>query len=541
MTSRRTPSSPSGSRWSSPFLWLVLAFACVGLLSRIAPLLNRDGRLLRQFPTEDGYLMLTIARNLALGRGMSTASGEVPTNGTQPLFNFIEAAGFFLVGGDRDLGVAIALVIQVVLSCVCAYGIYLLIRQTLRERPEIARRAALLGASAWFASPIVIPNTMNCLETGLYGTTIVYSLLLWQRTWLSRRSDSTNVAGALRTGCLLGIAFWARIDAVFLIATLTTLHLVTGLWCERESWRHRFVESLIMGGTSVVIAAPWLIHNQMRFGSPMPISGVAQSHEATFASNLAEVPSKLVEYFSVFVPIPQRLEALPGFLALELAIVLSYLGVVAWAWRHMNRDERTSLAAIGGVSLLFASYYGLWFGAPHFVARYLFPISVTGAICTSVMVVSTYDSFPFGAKLRRVLSVTIATTALLLVVGLNVRLYVLGKGHMHFQVVEYVEEHVGQDEWVAAIQTGTLGFFHDRTINLDGKVNPDALRMLLAGKTPEYVIDARFGSDARPIQWLVDWVAIASWVEEEPLASHFELVTKDFERNLGVLRRKSAP
>ena len=41
--------------------------------------------MLRQWPTEDGYLMLTIARNMALGNGMSTADGELPTNGTQPL------------------------------------------------------------------------------------------------------------------------------------------------------------------------------------------------------------------------------------------------------------------------------------------------------------------------------------------------------------------------------------------------------------------------------------------------------------------------
>ncbi|MBV8229307.1 MAG: hypothetical protein JO329_04910, partial [Planctomycetaceae bacterium] len=42
-------------------VWLVTAaLVVVGLASRIAPLLNLGGRLLRQFASEDGYLMMTI-------------------------------------------------------------------------------------------------------------------------------------------------------------------------------------------------------------------------------------------------------------------------------------------------------------------------------------------------------------------------------------------------------------------------------------------------------------------------------------------------
>ena len=86
---------------------LLFALFAVGFVARVAPLFERDGRLLQQYPTEDGYLMLTIARNIALGHGMSTAEGTIPTNGTQPLVNLLWALGFKLFGGDRTLGVLI--------------------------------------------------------------------------------------------------------------------------------------------------------------------------------------------------------------------------------------------------------------------------------------------------------------------------------------------------------------------------------------------------------------------------------------------------
>jgi hypothetical protein len=115
----------------------------------------------------------------------------------------------------------------------------------------------------------------------------------------------------------------------------------------------------------------------------------------------------------------------------------------------------------------------------------------------------------------------------------NVRLYLRGTNHLHFQVVEWVGANVSDDVWVGAPQSGTLGFFHDRTINLDGKVNPQALAAQRAGsrRLIEYIL-------SQPIQYIVDWSAITVWLESSEIARHFELVVDDRERNLAVLRRR---
>lgn len=105
---------------------------------------------------------------------------------------------------------------------------------------------------------------------------------------------------------------------------------------------------------------------------------------------------------------------------------------------------------------------------------------------------------------------------------------------MHRQVVKWVQGNVPELQWVGAPQTGTLGFFHDRTINLDGKVNPYALRAILEkGNVLEYVRNSK-------INYIADWYGMADWVKiksDPQFAKDFEVAVKDERSNLGALRR----
>jgi hypothetical protein len=118
----------------------------------------------------------------------------------------------------------------------------------------------------------------------------------------------------------------------------------------------------------------------------------------------------------------------------------------------------------------------------------------------------------------------------LLVLGLHARIWRNGTNNGHFQIVEWVHANVPDDVWVAAIQTGTLGYFHDRTRNLDGKVSPEALAARLEGRTFRYVLDKR-------VAYVTDWVGIESWVKDSELTPYFAVRVLDPERNLVVLER----
>ena len=115
---------------------------------------------------------------------------------------------------------------------------------------------------------------------------------------------------------------------------------------------------------------------------------------------------------------------------------------------------------------------------------------------------------------------------------MNIQAYSWGDYHMHFQVVEWVEENVPDDTWVAAAQTGTLGYFHDRTINLDGKVNPAALHARIFGRARAYLLDT-------PATYVVDWVDLIEIISSnDEVAREFKKILEDKESNLAVLKRE---
>lgn len=533
--SMRSTSQPNSLLFSS----IIIALLSVGLISRTAPLLDNGGRLLRQFPSEDGYLMLTIARNLALGKGMSTADGLIPTNGTQPLFNFMEALGFWAVGGNKEAGVAIALVLQILLGIAAAWLLFSLALDVLRDRPygvEIAATATAL----WYSSSIGLPHTMNCLETGLYVTCILLTVLVWYRHASDADGHHFSLIQALKIGGLLGLTVWARIDAVFLIAAITSCHVLLVLDRGKKGLLNRFGEACVMGLTAVTIASPWLIHNKIRFGSFTPISGTAQSHFSQFGSNLIQLPSTLFEYMAIVLPIPAGIEKLSATLLATSVIVFGYLIILGLVSFQMTYRERVLLYAVGIYIFLLIGYYGFIFGAPHFIGRYFYPSSPFLALFTASLFITGVVKLSSWLRLKNAIPYVLLSLLVINLV-LNVRLYKLGTQHMHFQVVQWIQQHVDQETWVGAVQTGTLGFFHDRTVNLDGKVNPDALAAKLEQQIPSYVVNQNIDGEGGKIDYLADWIGIASWAERDPLDKYFELIVEDPRQNLAVLQRVARP
>src|SRR3989304_2497221 len=103
-----TPSSPPGSpsRWvGRRFLeWAPLILLMIGFfLVEGTPLLGDGESVLDRFE-DDAYYNFQVARNVALGRGM-TFDGVSPTNGVHPTVFLTSLPFFFLAGTDRVLPV----------------------------------------------------------------------------------------------------------------------------------------------------------------------------------------------------------------------------------------------------------------------------------------------------------------------------------------------------------------------------------------------------------------------------------------------------
>jgi hypothetical protein len=513
---------PARSERNIVRIWIALAVLLLlsGLIVRAAPLFDPLVRQFQQFPTEDGYLSLTIARNLGTGNGMTVSDGTIATNGTQPLATLIWAAVFWLTDGERVSGVRGVLLLEVAFALIASGFIAGLVRE-LFGHSLLVRVQSLLAGALWFASPVALPHTMNCLETGLYAASVAGAMLVFLR--LSRSPEPWSVRAMIVVGLTLGVVFLARNDGVFLCGALLLTHCLVR---NGAPLVRRVVESGVVGIVALVPASPWLLYN-LRFGHIVPVSGRAEAG-SVLAANISLVPAILAESFGLYVLLPQSVEkTVPVVLASSVFV----LSVVVILVRVVRRSDSSVFRrfVIGGLlyTAFLSTYYGLFFGAGWFLSRYLFPITPFVAVLW-IVALAWFYARPVRAKGAYVAAAMGAI--LLLSVGFGYRSHAQGARHQHIQAVEWVLANVAPSQWVGAVQSGTVGFFHDRTINLDGKVNPEAFAAVRAGRIPQYVLD-------KGIVFLVDWEGLASWARLPELRS-FELVVHDRKANLAVLRRR---
>jgi hypothetical protein len=512
-------------------LW---ALILIGVAARLLPLIDLDNRLFWQYVTEDGYLLQTVARNIAIGLGMSTAEGTIPTNGVQPLVTFLFAALHFIAGGSKFSGIVLVTLFSTIVAAAAGYYAFRVAAHAFSGLKH-GRALAAISAASWFAAPHIITHSMNGLETGLYFAAILFTL----NYYLSLVSDSSlpfTTGQRVRFGLLLGLTFLARNDAVFFIGGLLLAHLALGGEHAGGGRRHRFNDCLVAGTISLLVAAPWLVNNYALFGSIIPISGISESRNAHFGQNLSGIPATLFGSAFIFTPVPLTLQHAPPVILMSLICVpVSLLGFWFFAAKLTLASRRFFLGSLI-FALCIAGYYGLFFGAAHFLSRYIAPLSPFLWLATSATAFFILClSFRTFVGIRR----AALSAALVLVLGSAafalsdvIRGYSKGTSQMHKQVVGWVQKNVSESQWVGAPQTGTLGFFHDRTINLDGKVNPAALRAILRkGHVLEYARNST-------IDYIADWYGMADWVKHDlQFAEEFEVVVRDEQANLGVLRR----
>lgn len=181
-------------------------------------------------------------------------------------------------------------------------------------------------------------------------------------------------------------------------------------------------------------------------------------------------------------------------------------------------------------ALLLGTYIG-WSAAPYFMERYLFPLSPFLATVGGAWALGWSDRV--GPGLRRMMA---GALFLVLMAG-GGHVLTRGEANRYRAMTEWVETHVGEDEWVAAMQSGAIGFHHDRTLNLDGKVNPAALAARRAGRLDAYVRDPGPAITPAP-RYIVGWAPLRGWLERPDIEETFEEVPTPAVSHLAVLCRR---
>jgi hypothetical protein len=248
-------------------------------------------------------------------------------------------------------------------------------------------------------------------------------------------------------------------------------------------------------------------------GSPMPSSGKAESAGVDISRNLDAALRAAGAWSAPPLLRPSmHADAIP---ATELLCAVAVLLALGAAWRV--RRARTAPLGNGTVALaafcaFLLGWYVLNFGPFWFMERYLAPL-----LLLTVPFLAT--AFERSRPRPRTLGVL---AAVVLVANVPV-LAVLaggpewpppaGAGRDSKQGAHPNRKHLDQYAWVranvapgcvvGAYEAGTLVYFRDGVVNLDGKVDHEALEAREAGRSPAYV-------DARRVDVMMD---ISSGIE----------------------------
>ncbi|MBL8701533.1 MAG: hypothetical protein JNK67_24350 [Alphaproteobacteria bacterium] len=474
----------------------LVAFGFAGLLLATA---FRPGVGLYGLPfTEDGFYALTIARNIAAGRGI-TIDGEVWTNGFQPLFTFLEAACFLVARGDEAIAGRMIVVLcwfAHVVGALLAGGV------ALDARPDADGRLvrAFLAVALYLAAAKFFADFYTGLETGLQ---LVMILALWRAV---QRGAIDSVAGCFGLGVLIGLAVVTRIDVGILAAVLAGWALLRG-W--GEVGLAAVLRPLVMALAASAISSPWWLYNKLVFDNWVPSSGAAQQ---SWAFDIDRILEGLWALRVVLVPwiFAWDAEALATDLArsamLALALAL-FLFMPAGSRRAMATAVAQRTAGFGwalviAMAALAVFYIGSFF-AYWFYFRYFAPLSLLAVVGVAVIAADFATRGALG-------SLAVAAALVIVAVAGGVMPWRAVQGLLgpstHYPMVELVERSVPAGEVVAAGQSGTLGFFRSRVVNVDGKVNRDAL---------DYQDRMWVYLEQRNIRWFVD----SPWYVERMLGT----------------------
>lgn len=433
---------------------------------------------------EDGFYMLTVAWHLAEGHGLVYNFG-LPTTGVQPLSTMLYGGVAWLVqqtGGDRWTLLRVVQLLGVVNLLLLAFAVGDIARTAFHDRAT--RWTAFTVAASFTAFNFWLYRAVTYgLETGLYLLLLAACVAFSIRT-LPRMTTRS----ALLLGLLAGATGLARIDfGVVLFGFLGTCLLNRHL---------RLRHALIVGGTALAVVLPWFAWVYRITGSWLPSSGGAQASFISARSGLfrlREGAEALLNHLTPWLYTGSR-----GVLALVALATLIVLLVLLKLrpgdpWRRTTEGWRRAMVPWGTAFALLCVVYLLFFGVVHFYERYLSPSLL---VLLPLLAVAIAQRVP-GGQARWVAALPVF---MLVCFGgwAGLSLHTGRVGNTHAVTAGFVQERFAPPCRVGAFQSGVIGYFNPNVLNLDGKLNQEALEAQRQGYLDAYV-------DSVGIDIIVDW------------------------------------
>lgn len=440
-------------------LFFIQVAAGIVALSLVALLLVPGKYLFVRPFTEDGFYSLTVAKNIAEGKGI-TIDGAALTNGFQPLFTLICVIPFVISSGDHTTAFQLLYLIHILTFVATAVVVALCVRDTISEKRDAA--TVWVTAFVYGSSLYIFLMHVNALETG-------FLMLMYALTW---RFIQTRFNGTMMSFVLLGILFGllvlTRIDAGLFCAFFALMY---SLRHRREGLFQSIKGISISAGVATMISAPWWIYNVRYFGSPVPTSGLAQQQFLVSFERIEQALRAVLQNIVPFIYAARYEHWLVDII--KLAAAATIIAILHTKKKLALDRDSSFLFALASSVVFLALWYSFSSYATFFYERYLFPVAMFSTAYAAKFLLSINRT-----GLRTVMIVAVVVP----LAGWQVRGYT-GPSYgslEHFYLetnpkYRLVKSAVPEQEKISSGQSGFLGFMRDRTVNLDGKVNGDVL------------------------------------------------------------------
>jgi hypothetical protein len=432
---------------------------------------------------DDPYYFFTVARNIAQGHGI-TVDGTHWTTGFQPLWAAICAMAF-LVPPDRA-AFAIIYLVSIALWLASAWLFVRIVRRA--SRAPLSPAIAALLVVLFLGETQFTRGYFNGMETGL-ALTCVLALLAAFQDYLALEPRLVSLRRVLGLGVLTGLTMLARNDTLFLCGALLAATLFFGK-------RRRPVRDVaIIVTVASAMVAPWLAYCQWASGNPMPQSGIATSIGVRGYISLAAVAHKIVLSIEPLGFLKMRTLA-DDHLAVATVPACAVAAFLTLCWRRARPvlvpPSGWILLSLAAATLCLLLFYPLVSAAGQFFERYFTPLKLLVFLLLALLIVRGLGRIE-GQPVTGVLIVAVAAAT----VGSN--LYWIARdygrpwrSHLGPEAYEIVRSpYATGTSRIGMAESGRLGFLYPtRIVNLDGKMNVEALHALLAGRLDSYIQSA---------------------------------------------------
>jgi hypothetical protein len=453
-------------------------------------------RLIYQYLVDDAFYYFEISKHIPeFNRG-------IPNSGFHPLWAFVVAP--LHRAFDAQVAISVSLALGVMGQAAGALALNRLLAQL--GSPLVA----LAGAAAFAANGSLYNIAMMGVET-VPATAVVISFFAYFASLL----DDTNLSlrQAVVCGLLAGACFWARMDSPLLVGPAV---LYLG-W--HQLTRGRSTAFALLNLSACFLPVLWILYIRVMTGAWFPTSGQAIRVLAGVSENSIVPKAHAIVALKQLAHHGSRFAVAHPSESASLTISGVGLAVVCWALFSrsdaMRSKNRRVCALIALGTLLWSSYYILFQG----VVRDWY------AAQTSALVFVVCVPFIMSLLQRR-LSPQVATGGCALLVVLLAITSTTTRPNAPQEFDKYQSALAANrvlsgeilDGKIGSFNSGIYNYFMDAdVINLDGVVNPEALRALKDNSLPEYMNKER-------ITYLIEHdIGLAANFERVHSDSRFEL------------------